>query len=152
MAGQRITASISVALAAATANEVMQIKAAANQRVLLRRLVVTGTASAGGTDAATTGRLTLSTANFGTFTGTVVKTKVNPSNGETIQTTFSGNTTGGTPSTTPTDLGQYFAVNPQSGIVLRYEPPLEIPGGQAINVELTNAGTPTHRVFAEVEE
>lgn len=153
MACQKINASISVTLVAATANEVLQIKAATNQRVRLTKLVITGTAAAGGTDAVTTGRLTLSTANFGTFTGTVVKTKANPSNGETIQTTFSGNTTSGTPSTTPTDIGVYFAASPQSGInVPLPEGGLEIPGGYAINVELTNSGTPTHRIWAEVEE
>lgn len=155
MAAQEITAAIDVTLVAATANEVLQVKAATNQRSVLKKLILTGESAAGGTDAVVRGRLTLSTANFGTFMGTVAKAKANPSNGETIQTAFAGDTTGGTRPTTPTDLGVYFSFNPQGGIDVTPLLPKggqQIPGGQAVNVELTSAGTPTVRGQATVEE
>ncbi len=163
MAGQLITFATDVTLVAATANEVLQIKIPANFRGKLRQLFITGQAAAGGTDPVTKGRLTYSTANFGTFTGTVVKAKANPANAETIQSTFSGGADGSggsTRPTTPTDMSIYFAFNPQGGInVTPFLPEggLEVPGGTtagAINVELTSgtASTPTLRVTGVWEE
>lgn len=140
-----------VALVAATAKTVLQIKAATNQRVLLRGLKIMGKSPAGGTDTPVKVRLTRSTANFGTFTG-ATPNKNNPSNGETVQTTCGANATA--EPTTPTDGGMWWEVQPQSGVIEFLPPGMEvqIPGGQALNVECTSAATPTVMITASFEE
>lgn len=158
MAGQRITFGTDVTLGAGNENDVLQVKAAANVRVKLLSLVVTGMQPAGGSDAPCEARITRTTASFGTFTGTVVKEKVNPSNGETIQTTFSGGadgTGGSTRPTVATDTGIKATASPQSGADLTVVLPkggLDIPGGQAVNLALKNAAAVRVFVSGECEE
>jgi hypothetical protein len=140
-----------VALVAATAKTVLQIKAAANQRVILKGIKLFGKQAAGGTDVPVKVRITRSSANFGTLTG-ATPAKNNPSNGETIQTTCGSNAT--VEPTTPTDGGVWWEVQPQSGVI-EFIPPgleLQIPGGQAINFECTSSGTPTVMLVASFEE
>ncbi len=140
-----------VALVAATAKTVLQIKAPTNQRVTMKKLVITGKQAAGGTDAPVLVRLTRSTANFGTGTG-VTPIKLDPGMGETVQSTSAKNFT--VEPTSPTDALMSFEVQPQSGIIEPYgfgaEP--KIPGGQSLNIELTSAATPTLTVTAIFEE
>lgn len=140
-----------VALVAATAKTVLQIKAAANQRVLLRSLKIMGKAAAGGTDTPVKVRFTRSTANFGTLTA-ATPNKANPSNAETIQTTCGSNAT--VEPTTPTDGGVMYEISPQSGVIEFYPPGLElhVPGGNALNIECTSAATPTLTITATFEE
>lgn len=140
-----------VALVAATPKSLLQIKAASNQRVLIRGLKIMGKQAAGGTDAVVKVRLTRSTASFGTFTGATAN-KGNPSNGETLQTTCGSNAS--VEPTTPTDGGIWWEVQPQSGVIEFYPPGLEIqvPGGQSVQLEATSTGTPTLTVTATCEE
>lgn len=140
-----------VALVAATPKTVLQIKAAANQRVLLKALRITGKAAAGGTDTPVKVRLTRSTANFGTGTA-VTPNKNDPTDDETLQTTVAKDFS--VEPTTPTDAGVWWEVQPQSGVIEFLPPGMEIkiPGGQALNVEMTSTGTPTLAVSALYEE
>lgn len=140
-----------VALAAATAKSLLQVKAAANQRVLIRGIKILGKQAAGGTDAVVKVRLTRSTANFGTFTA-ATPGKSNPSNGETLQTTAGSNAT--VEPTSPADGGIWWEVQPQSGVIEFLPPGMEIqvPGGQSVQFEATSSGTPTLLVTATCEE
>jgi hypothetical protein len=140
-----------VALVAATAKSLLQVKAPANQRVLIRSVKILGKQSAGGTDAVVKVRLTRSTAAFGTFSAATAN-KSNPSNGEAIQSTFGANAT--VEPTTPTDGGVWWEVQPQAGVIEFYPPGLEIqvPGGQSVQFEATSAGTPTLLVTVTAEE
>ena len=140
-----------VTLVASTAKSVLQIKAPANQRVLLKAIKLFGKQPAGGTDTPVKIRLTRSTANFGTFSAATAN-KNNPSNGETIQTSCGANASA--EPTAPTDGGLWWEVQPQSGVIEFLPPGLEvqIPGGQAINIECTSNGTPTVMITATFEE
>lgn len=139
-------------LAANTAKTLLQIKAPTNQRLTLKTLRLLGKMPAGGTDPVVKIRLTRSTANFGTATGTMTPGKQNPSNGETLQGTYSQNFT--TEPTSPSDSGLWLEVQPQAGIIepLSIDQWIDIPGGQAVNVEATSSGTPVLLVSATVEE
>lgn len=142
-----------VALVAATAKTVMQVKAAANQRVVIKGLKFLGKQAAGGSDVVVKVRMTRSTANFGTGGSTPVAGKLNPSNGETIQTTFGANFSA--EPTSPTDSGLWWEVQPQSGIIEALPPGqwIEVPGGQSVNFEMTSpSGTPTLLVTVTGEE
>jgi hypothetical protein len=132
-----------VALTANTARSVLQLRAPANQRLILRGIKVLGKQPAGGTDTPVRVRLTRSTANFG---------KANPSNGETIQSTAAAAFT--VEPTTPADGGLMWEVQPQSGVIEFLPPGLEVhvPGGQAISFEATSPGTPTILITATYEE
>lgn len=140
-----------VAMVAATPKTVLQIKAPANQRVILSMLSITGKQPAGGTDTPVKVRLTRSTANFGTGTG-ATPGKNNPSDPETIQSVVASNFS--VEPTSPTDTGLWWEVQPQSGMISFYPPDLrvEIPGGQSINVEITSVATPTLLVTASFAE
>lgn len=139
-----------LALVAATPKTVLQIKAPANQRLTLRTFSAFGKSAAGGTDVPVKVRFTRSSANFGTGFGATVG-KANPSNGETAQGTY---TVLSAEPTSPSDGGYFDEFNPQSGLVIPFPPGMEfqIPGGQALNIELTSAGTPTVVVTCMVEE
>lgn len=140
-----------VALVAATAKSVLQIKAATNQRVIVKALRFFGKQAAGGTDAVVKVRMTRSTANFGTFTG-ATPGKNDPTDSETLQTTAGGNAS--IEPTTPTDSGLWWEVQPQSGIIEFLPPGMEIkvPGGQSVQFECTSSGTPTLMLEASYEE
>jgi hypothetical protein len=140
-----------VALVAATAKTVLQIKAATNQRVLVKAIRLLGKQAAGGTDTPLKIRLTRSTANFGTGTG-ATPGKNDPGDAETVQTTAAGNFT--VEPTSPTDSGLWWEVQPQSGIIEFLPPGMEvkIPGGQSVNFECTSTGTPTVLITATIEE
>lgn len=140
-----------VSLVASTAKSVLQIKAATNQRVLIKGLKLFGKQPAGGTDSPVKIRLTRNSANFGTFTA-ATPNKNNPSNGETIQTTCGANAT--VEPTTPTDGGMWWEVQPQTGVIEFLPPGLEIqvPGGQSVQFECTSSGTPTLMLTASFEE
>lgn len=141
-----------VALVAATAKTVLQVKAATNQRVLIKGLKFLGKQAAGGTDAVCKVRMTRNSANFGTAGSTPVAGKLNPSNGETLQTTFGANFSA--EPTTPTDSGLWWEVQPQGGIIEALPPGswIEIPGGQSVQFEFTSTGTPTVLVTVTGEE
>lgn len=153
MAGLKLWAtSGECALVASTAKTLLQIKAPTNQRLVVRGLRILGKQAAGGTDAVVKVRLTRSTANFGTAAGSATTGKLNPSNGETAQGTYGANFSA--EPTSPTDAGLLWEVQPQAGVIEFYPPGMEIevPGGQAVNIECTSTGTPTLAVTATVEE
>lgn len=141
-----------VALVANTPKTVLQIKAPTNQRVKVKSIRIMGKQPAGGTDTPTKVRLTQSSANFGTSTGAATIGKRNPVDPETIQTSAGYNFTA--EPTTPTDSGDWWEVQPQSGAGESYYPGDEIiiPGGHALNIECTNPGTPTMTVTCICEE
>lgn len=140
-----------VALVAATAKTVLQIKAATNQRVLVKALRFFGKQAAGGTDAVVKVRLTRSTANFGTLSA-ATPGKNDPSDAETVQTTCGSNASA--EPTTPADSGLWYELQPQAGVIEFLPPGMEIkiPGGNALNIEMTSSGTPTVMVEATFEE
>lgn len=140
-----------VTLVANTELSALQIKAPSNQRLLIREIAIQGKQAAGGTDAVVEVRATRSTSNFGTFTS-VTPGKRNPSDGETIQGTYGKNAS--VEPTTPTDTGWARRVQPELGTI-EYLPltrPIEVPGGQSVQIELKSTGTPTLLVQAAVEE
>lgn len=153
MAGQRCTVnSGEVTMVANTAKTLLQIKAAANQRALIRSLRVTGKQPAGGTDTPGKLRMTRSTANFGTAGSYPTPSKDNPSNGETVQTTAGVNFS--VEPTSPTDSALWWEVQPQGGII-EFLPPgseITVPGGQSVNFEFTVAGTPSVLLTVGFEE
>ena len=140
-----------VALVAATAKTVLQIKAATNQRVIVKALRMTGKQPAGGTDTPVKVRLTRSTANFGTGT-TATPGKNDPTDSETIQTTAAANFSA--EPTSPTDSGLWWEVQLQSGVEEFLPPGMEIkiPGGQSAQFELISVATPTVLITATFEE
>lgn len=140
-----------VALVAATAKSILQIKAPTNQRIIIRSVRLFGKQAAGGTDAVVKIRMTRSTANFGTFTA-MTPGKQNPSNGETLQGTYGQNAS--VEPTTPTDSFLYWELQPQSGIIelLPIDQWIEVPGGQSVQFEATSTGTPTIVAETTVEE
>jgi hypothetical protein len=140
-----------VSLVASTPKSALQVKAAANQRVLIRGLKILGKSAAGGTDPVVKVRMTRSTANFGTFSA-ATPNKLNPSNGETLQTTCGANAT--VEPTAPTDGGLWWEVQPQSGLIEFYPPgqEIQVPGGQSVQFEATSTGTPTLLITATCEE
>lgn len=140
-----------VTLAAGVAKTVLQVKAPANQRVLIRSLRLMGKQPAGGTDTPAKVRLTRSVANFGTGSG-VTLAKTNPTNTETLQSSAFSNFT--VEPTAPTDGGEWWEVQPQSGVIeyLPRDGPIEIPGGQSAQFEATSVATPTLNFQAKCEE
>lgn len=140
-----------VALVAAAAKSVLQIKAATNQRVLIRSIRILGKQAAGGTDTPVKIRMTRSTAAFGTFTA-ATPVKNNPSNAETVQTAAGQNASA--EPTTPTDSLLWWEVQPQSGVeeFLPITQPIEIPGGQSVQFEATSGATPTILMTIGFEE
>jgi hypothetical protein len=140
-----------VAMVASTPKSVLQIKAAANQRAIIRSLRVFGKSPAGGVDTPFKLRVTRSTANFGTFSS-ATPGKDDPTDSETVQTTAGANAT--VEPTTPTDSGFWWEVQPQSGLIELLPPdqPLKVPGGQSIQFEVTSVGTPTVLITAGYEE
>ena len=143
-----------VTLAAATAKTTLQLKAAANQRVLVSAISLLGKAAAGGTDTPVKARITRSTTAFGTAgTGAnaAVVSKNDPSDSEAIQTTAGGNFTA---EPTSADAGIWYEFNPQSGLVIQFAPGKEwkIPGGQSLQIELTSVATPTIVTDMDFEE
>lgn len=141
-----------VALAAATAKTVLQIKAPANQRVVVKGLRIFGKQAAGGSDPVVKVRMTRSTANFGTGTS-ATPGKNDPSDSETIQSTAASNFT--VEPTSPTDSGLWWEFQPQLGIeeFLPLDMVIKIPGGQSVNFEMTTpSGTPTVMMTATCEE
>ncbi len=140
-----------VALVANTAKTILQIKAPANQRVLVKSIRLFGKAAAGGTGVPVKVRLTRSTANFGTFSA-ATPGKNDTSDSETLQATAGSNAT--VEPTTPTDTGLLYEVPDQSGIIEFLPPGMEIriPGGAALNIEATSTGTPTVAAQVTYEE
>jgi hypothetical protein len=140
-----------VTMVSTTAKSVLQIKAPANQRILVRQLQIAGKAAAGGTDAVGKIRVTRSTANFGTFSS-ATPSKNNPSDSETLQVTAGSNAT--VEPTSPADGGWWYELNPQTGVVIVFpaDKPLIVPGGQSLQFEITVSGTPIYVVSAQVEE
>src|SRR5579864_7336422 len=139
------------ALVGSTAKSMLQIKAPANQRLLVRSIGLWGKQAAGGTDAVVKVRLTrvASGGAFGTFTA-ATPVKNNPSQPETIQSTCGGNAS---VEPTATDGGRWWELPPAGGIEeLNLVPPIEIPGGAAIQLEFTSSGTPTVMASASYEE
>lgn len=141
-----------VVLVAATAKTVLQVKAAANQRTLIKGIKLLGKQPAGGTDTPCKVRMTRSTANFGTAGTTPTAGKLNPSNGETIQTAFGAGFS--VEPTAPTDSGLWWEVQPQAGVIEALPPGsvIEVPGGQSVNFEFTSPGAPTVLVTVTGEE
>jgi hypothetical protein len=140
-----------VALVAATPKSVLQIKAPANQRIIIRSLRFLGKAAAGGTDTPIKVKMTRNSATFGTFTA-MTPGKQNPSNGETLQGTYGQNAS--VEPTSPADSGLWWEVQPQSGVeeLLPIDQWIEVPGGQSVQFECTSIATPTILIVATVEE
>lgn len=131
-----------VTMASGVAKTILQIKAPANQRVLVRSIRLFGKQAAGGTDTPGKIRLTRNNSGFGTATGAATLGKNNPLDTESLQTSAYYNFT--VEPTTPTDTGLWWELQPQGGIIEFYPPPLliPVPGGYALNVEATITGTP----------
>lgn len=140
-----------VAFVAATPKTALQIKAPANQRLKIKGVKILGKQPAGGTDTPVKVRITRSTANFGTGTGATFA-KQDPSQTETVQATAASNFT--VEPTSPTDGGLWWEVQPQAGVIEFLPTGLEIliPGGQAVNFEVTSPATPTLAITAICEE
>jgi hypothetical protein len=130
-----------VSLTAATAKTVLQIKAPTNQRVRIKTIRVTGEGIVV-TDKPIFSRLTRSSANFGTGTS-ATPGKINTSNGETIQSSCAKNFT--VEPTSPSATGYEVNSHPQNGFMeqFQFDSPLEIAGGNSINVECTAAQAQT---------
>ena len=131
-----------VALAAATAKTVLQIKAPANQRLLIHSIRFLGKQPAGGTDTPIKIRMTRNSAAFGTGSA-ATPAKNDPSDSETVQSTAASNFSA--EPTTPTDGGIWWELQPQIAIE-EFLPPgqeIKIPGGQSVQFECTSVGTPT---------
>lgn len=140
-----------ITMVSTVAKTLIQVKAPANQRVIIRSLRMTGKQPAGGTDTPGKLRLTRSTSNFGTGT-TATPGKQNPSNPETLQVACASNFT--VEPTSPTDGGLYWEWQPQGGII-EFLPPgaeIEVPGGQSAQFELTITGTPVVLLTLGLEE
>lgn len=142
------------ALVSATAKSMLQIKAPANQRLLLKSLGFFGKQAAGGTDVVVKVRMTRTASGgaFGTFSA-ATPVKNNPSLPETIQSTAGSNATV-EPTTSTTDGGRWWELQPQTGIEeLNLVPPIEVPGGSSVQFEFTSpSGTPTVMATASYEE
>lgn len=140
-----------VALVAATPKSVLQIKAPANQRIIIRSVRFLGKQPAGGSDTPIKVKMTRNSANFGTFTA-MTPGKQNPSNGETLQGTYGQNASA--EPTSPTDSGLWWEVQPQAGVeeLLPIDQWIEVPGGQSVQFECTSVATPTILIVATVEE
>jgi hypothetical protein len=149
MAGNRFTFSTgAVATAAATAKSVAQVKAASNVALKIFRITVSGLAAAGGTDSPSKIRLTRTTATFGTFTsGTPVKD--DPGRAETLQLTAGYNCTS---EPTVSASGYERQVNPQGFTIWNFDPPLIVPGGNSLQVEVTSVATPSFDTEINGEE
>ena len=145
------TTSGEVALVASTAKSVLQVKAPANQRILIREIAFYGKQPAGGTDTPVKVRMTRSTANFGTFSAATA-TKNDAGAGETLQATYGTNAS--VEPTAPTDTGRLWEFSPQNGIIEPFplEQPIIVPGGQSVQFEMTSVATPTVACTATVEE
>lgn len=140
-----------VALVGAAAKSVLQIKAPANQRLLVRSIGLWGKQTAGGSDTVVKVRMTrvASGGAFGTFTA-ATPVKNNPSLPETIQSAAGSNAT---VEPTATDGGRWWELQPQNGIEeLNLVPPIEIAGGASIQLEFTSSATPTVVATASYEE
>jgi hypothetical protein len=138
----KVSTAAAIALVSATAKTALQLKAAANQRAVVKGFAVGGAMAAGGTDAAVKCRWTRSTANFGTGTAQTPQ-KLNPSDPETVQTAGASNFT--VEPTSPTDAEDWFYVNPETGLTVFFPPDayIEIPGGASLQLEMTSvSGTP----------
>jgi hypothetical protein len=140
-----------VALTAATAKTLLQLKAPTNQRLIVKGLKLMGKQPAGGTDTPVKIRLTRSTANFGSGAAATAS-KNDPNDGETLQATCYAALT--TEPTSPTDGGLWWEVQPQSGVIEFLPPGMEIkiPGGQSAQFEATSVATPTLMICASYEE
>ncbi len=140
-----------VALVAATPKSLLQIKAPANQRLIIKTLRMLGDQSAGGTDAPVKVRMTQSSASFGTFSAATAG-KQDSTNPETLQGTYGTNAT--VEPTTPTDSGLEWYVQPQGGIIemLGSDQWIPVPGGHSVQFECTSPGTPSLAFCATVEE
>lgn len=141
-----------VTLAANTPKTVLQIKAPANQRLVIRTLRLLGKQAAGGTDPMVKVRLTRSIANFGTGTA-AAPGKNDPSDSETLQATAAANFS--IEPTSPADGALMWEIQPQAGVIESLGPGQEIkvPGGQAVNFEATTpSGSPTVMFQVSYEE
>lgn len=136
-------------LTGATPKSFNQLIAPAHQRIKFHKVRVIGGQAAGGLDAVVDCRFTRSTVSFGTFAGGNIY-KVNPSDPETIQATYAG-VASAEPSS-PIDGGWGLSISPELAWAEDFDPPLEIPGGQSGQFELTSAETPTVEVLTLVEE
>lgn len=134
MAG--INANISsgiVALVANTPKTVLQLRAPANQRLVVKSLTVSGTSAAGGLDVPVRIAFSRSTAAFGTGTS---KSPSKKSNGdpETLQAAGFINFT--VEPTVTTDMDTQFNVSPMTGATLIFPPssPITVAGGTSWQV------------------
>lgn len=137
-----------VSLVAATAKTVLQVVAAANHRVRLRRLSLFGKGTSP-TDTPYKVRLVRQT-TAGTMTS-ATPVKHDASTDETLQTTAQKNASA---EPTSTDEIGFYEVHPQAGLVLMF-PPDECPliaGGARLGIEVTSAQTGTVVVDALFEE
>ncbi len=154
MAGLLLTGnSGSCTLVALTAKTILQIKMPANQRGVVRTIKLFGESAAGGTDVPCKVRLTYSTTNFGTGSA-VTPGKNDPGMAETVQSVWKGNFSA--EPTSPTDMGSAYRFQPQLGVIepFYFGQEVRIPGGYALNVEVTSASgqTPTVMAVAVLDE
>ena len=140
-----------VSLVASTAKTVLQIKAPANQRLLIKGLKLIGNQPAGGTDSPVMIRITRSSSNFGTGSA-ATPAKNDPTDSETIQSTAFANFS--VEPTSPTDGGLRWPVQPQSGVIefLPLGMEIKVPGGTSVNFECTSPATPSLVLTASYEE
>lgn len=150
MAGLRVTAenSAAVALAAATAKTVLQLNAAANQRLKIQRIGIFFDGASTTAVPVVVKMLVATTA--GTNTALTLN-KLVSSDSETIQTTAGENATAEPTKTTLLD--QWF-IHPQMGLDLTYAFGQEkiIVGGGRVAIEITAPAVVNERVKIDFEE
>ena len=131
----------------------LQIKAAANQRVVIRGIRIFGKDLTTTTNAPVKIRMTRSTSAFGSSASSVgVIAKNDPSDAETIQTTVTSNFN--SEPTSPTDAGLWWELQPQTLLEEFYGPgeEIKIPGGQSLQFEVTAGAVSTMVISVDAEE
>jgi hypothetical protein len=134
-----------VALVANTPKTILQIKAAANRKMLVNSVQIMGKQPAGGTDTPVKIRITRSTTDFGVG-GQVTPGKVDPGgvpDAEAPESMAYANFV--TEPDSPIDSGLWYEFQPQTGLVIYLPPGQEwsVPGSHSLQIEATSTGSPT---------
>lgn len=147
MAGNFFAVSSGDVVCSTTPTTILQVRSLANVGRMVRKITITGKSAAGDTNAPSKVRVTTS-GQTGTCSAA---TEGLPPTGETP--VGSSKITFTVEPTTPVAAGYQRSVSPMGKDVIVFDPPRRIPGGQALNVEITAAaGTPTFNVEADLEE
>lgn len=136
MAGLTLTVNSGEIASGTSRKTILQIKAPANQRLLVKSIEFQGKGSLVA-DSQMLCRISRNSANFGTGTS-ATPVKRNPSNPETIQSTAAYNFTA--EPTSPTTYKE-FELHPMA--TKQFTEPIEVPGGQSLQVDVTSSVSQT---------